>query len=601
MRRALPCLAAIAIFLGGSGGAMATRGMEALATNFRAGVVEDSEGVLHRCSNATDIEEIWRRIEPSKDLIWHPCYDEPLECARLQVPLDYSDPEGRQAAIALIRKPALIPEDSHLYRGPVLFNPGGPGGSGVNFILGAGRSFSTILGPQFDIVGFDPRGIGRSTPRATFFDSDVERVLVAVSAGPLPVVKNGSVSGIETSWALAQLVGSLAEEHDDGYLKHINTENTATDMLTITRAHGKDKIQYWGFSYGTILGATFASLYPDNIERFIIDGVVDAEDYYSAGWFSNLVDTDKTMSLFFNSCADAGPAKCPFHSSDPEDIRRNLTELYDRVRREPIPVKTNSFYKVYGVVNYSILRGAVFQSLYSPYLAFQRLAHALAELAAGDGTALLAMLGTGIYKCSCDPLAHDMDPVIDGRAAIACNDGDEVPRSLIKLEEYWEKLASVSEWADVWGFIHTNCVGWPKNKKPFRGPFVGNTSFPILVIGNTADPVTPLRSAKKMAEGFKDAVVLTLDAGGHCSLSAPSVCAQRYVQQYFQDGTLPEPDTICQPISKNPFVPITRGVGLSEEAPGYVEAEDADFVNAVLEASDKLEPFFPSPLRRFRL
>lgn len=174
-----------------------------------------------------------------------------------------------------------------------------------------------------------------------------------------------------------------------------------------------------------------------------------------AGWLTNLVDTDDSLAFFFDSCADAGPMKCPFHSSNPDDIRHNLTSLFNQVRREPLVVKTNSFY---GVVDYSVLRSVVFRSLYGPYTAFQPLAHALSQLAAGDGTALLAMLTPSIYKCSCNPHEHDMDAVLDGQITLVCNDGDEVPKSLSKLEEYWEKLAAVSEWADVWGAIHTNCV-----------------------------------------------------------------------------------------------------------------------------------------------
>ncbi|KAJ3547553.1 hypothetical protein NMY22_g1609 [Coprinellus aureogranulatus] len=223
MRRIVTGLVALAGLLGV---AVATRGLETLITPAATG----EDGMMRDSSNATENEQLWFKIEPSKDLVWHSCYDPPFQCARLQVPLNYSDPNGRQAAIALIRKPAIIPEGSHLYRGPVLFNPGGPGGSGVDLVRSIGQLFSTILGPQFDIVGFDPRGIARSTPRANFFDTDVERVLTVARSGPVPNVKNGSVSGIETYWALAQLVGSLAEEHDDGYLKHITTENTATDM-----------------------------------------------------------------------------------------------------------------------------------------------------------------------------------------------------------------------------------------------------------------------------------------------------------------------------------------------------------------------------------
>ncbi|TEB34821.1 hypothetical protein FA13DRAFT_1788447 [Coprinellus micaceus] len=543
------------------------------------------------CANSTADGSPWAKIEPSKELAWYPCFTPPFQCARLLVPLDYADPDGQQAAIALVRKPALIPKHSHLYRGPVLFNPGGPGGSGVALILALGNTFSTIIGPQFDIVGFDPRGVGSSTPRASFFDTDVERILFAAGTGPLPSFKKGSVHGVESSWAQARLLGKLAAEHGAGYLEHINTENTATDMLTIAQAHGREKVQYWGFSYGSVLGATFAAMYPDKIERLIIDGVMDSEDYYATGWKTNLVDANDSLNLFFNACAEAGPIRCALHAANPDDIKRNLTKLHESVRREPVTVKTDSFY---GVVNYSLLRGVIFSALYSPYRAFQPVADALAQLAAGDGAPLLSLLGAAPYKCSCNPFEHIRDAVRDGQTTLVCNDGDEVPNSLEELEEYYEGLVKVSEWADIWGSVRGSCVGWPKNKKPFRGPFVGNTSHPILVIGNTADPVTPLRSAKKMAAGFKDSVVLTIDSGGHCSINAASVCAQLHVQRYFQFGTLPDPDTVCEPILKNPFFPRPARENFDQVIPD-LEGADANFVGAVMELTEKFDSFFQPP------
>ncbi|TEB32535.1 hypothetical protein FA13DRAFT_1687269 [Coprinellus micaceus] len=531
--------------------------------------------------------ETWGTINPSKDLIWHSCYQETgiFECARLQVPLDYAEPGGRQAAIALIRKPATTREG---YRGPVLFNPGGPGDSGVNMILSSADDLATILGPQFDIVSFDPRGIARSTPRANHFDMDVERVLFGTLSGPSPWIEDGVVTGIERVWAQSQLLGALAASHDDGYLEHITTENTASDMLRIVQAHGEEKLQYWGFSYGSILGATFAALYPDKVERMVLDGVADAEDYYATAWLNSLTDSEKTLQLFFDHCAEAGPANCPFYSLTPSDIQGNIIALQDKLIAEPIAVRTDTYY---GIVDHSTLHFNLFISLYSPFASFKPLANALAQLAAGNGTALLSLLGEPVpYTCSCDEHAHDWDPLPEAFATVLCNDGAEVSGSLKDLQDYWNELAGVSQFADYWGTIHAGCVGWPKNKKPFHGPFVGDTSHPILLIGNTADPVTPLSSAKKMASGFKNSVVLTIDAGGHTSLGAPSVCAHQHVWQYFQNGSLPGQGTVCDPIIKNSFlVPaspegnvMARGLGNGDE--------DAKLLAAVTRMVRKFKP-----------
>ncbi|KAF8905789.1 TAP-like protein-domain-containing protein [Gymnopilus junonius] len=539
---------------------------------------------------------LYSQLVPSKRLEWKDCYSE-RQCTRLIVPLNYSDPKGPEAVIALIRKPSIFKEGSPLYRGPVLFNPGGPGGSGVDTVLARGDNFSTILGPQFDIVGFDPRGIARSIPRASFFKTDVERALFGqMDAGIL----NGSGSdGVAHAWARSFVLGRLAGETDNGYLVHINTENTARDMLSIAYAHGREKIQYWGFSYGTVLGATFAALFPDKIERMVIDGVVDSENYYATLWSNNLLDTDKAFESFLTGCANAGPEGCKFWAPTPQDIERNLTALYDSLYSKPIPMKTD---KSYGLLDYSMLRSAIFGALYSPYASFSTLAEDLAALAKGDGSRIFDKASSPPYECNCDASKHAFDGLRDATVAIACNDGDDVPGDLQSSKEYYEMLSSVSGWADRWARIRLGCVGWPRFPKDhFQGPFEANTSHPILLVGNTADPVTPLWAAKKMSKGFRDSVVLTQDSAGHCSLSAPSICTQTHIRSYFLLGTLPQPGTVCQPIG-TPFSnydskKLNKGE-LDEESPqqtliASMTEDEKELFAAVSELSRN--PFVPLP------
>ncbi|KAF8171855.1 hypothetical protein BJ912DRAFT_1082081 [Pholiota molesta] len=173
----------------------------------------------------------WDALPPRKKLEWHDCFPN-RQCARLIVPLDHSNRSGREAVIALIRKPSLFPLTSESYNGPILFNPGGPGGSGVDMIQGPGGDLlSTIVGPQFDVVGFDPRGIGRSTPRASFFPTAIEREFW--TAGESFVANTSSSEGVARTWARAHLLGQLAARNDDGGLRYLNTEQTARDMLSI--------------------------------------------------------------------------------------------------------------------------------------------------------------------------------------------------------------------------------------------------------------------------------------------------------------------------------------------------------------------------------
>ncbi|KAL4257974.1 Serine protease/Carboxylesterase S33 [Pleurotus pulmonarius] len=474
---------------------------------------------------------IWDDLETSTELKWTECYTQPLQCARFQVPLNYSDPEGTTASIAVIRFPSPL-AGTEEYKGPILLNPGGPGASGVEMVEGSGEMFSQLLGPNFDIVSFDPRGIGFSTPRGSVFPTEAQRQL---------------------------------------YLER--------DMLRIVEAHGEEKIRYWGFSYGTVLGATFAALFPDRIERLVLDGVVDAENYFATLYSNNLLDTDKALQSFFDSCFEGGPDLCPFYESSPQAIARKLDELTQSIFLRPVPVVTSLSY---GLVDYSRLRNTIFLSLYSPYTDFPRLAQGLADLARGNGTTLYQFLETPAFDCACGTQAP-LQPVLDGRNVIGCTDGKEVSDTFEESESYLRDLLLQSQWAELWATLRISCLGWPKQeKKHFQGPFVGNTSHPILWIGNTADPVTPVASAHKMAKGFPGSIVLTQDSPGHSSMSAPSTCTAGHVREYFLNGTLPAEGVVC---------PVDGPIFSAQKA-STLEARQVEGEDQILQVLERLRQTF---------
>jgi len=513
------------------------------------------EEVITEAAYADDFD--WSKLSPSTKLNWADCYPS-FQCARFIVPLNYSEPAGESAVIALIRKPATDTED---YRGPILFNPGGPGGSGVDLVRGRAEQFLQILGPKFDLVGFDPRGIGRTTPKATLFEDQIESRLWEANAVK---ATSDSFEDFTRLWSRSQVMGKLAEQRNLLGISHLRTENVAQDMLRITEAHGFEKLQYWGFSYGTILGATFASLFPDKVGRVLIDGVADAEDYYAATWANGIRDTDKSVQTFFDQCSASSPSECAFWSSTPGEIETRLDNLYESLRERPVPVTTQSEYG-YDIVDYSVLRSAVFSSLYRPYPMFRTLAEALKDLEAGNGTKILEMVKVAQkIECKCDqgtpkPKGPDMSYV---SAAIYCGDGKETKESPEDLyDRYLEMYEDYGSFADVWIGISAACAGWRIHApERFLGPFTGNTSFPLLVIGNTADPVTPLWSAFNVASGFPSSVVLTQNSGGHCSISSPSVCTSKHIRSYFVDGKLPEKDTVCE-VSEPVFKPSSGSFG----------------------------------------
>ncbi|KAJ7204027.1 TAP-like protein-domain-containing protein [Mycena haematopus] len=483
----------------------------------------------------------WESISPTEELIWTDCYSN-QHCARLKVPLDYAHPDGASAAIAIIRTPAAVPHDSPRYRGPVLINPGGPGGSGVDMVAKGGSLLSTIVGPEFDIVGFDPRGVGRSIPRISFFSSRAERQIWLVDDARIGSM-NSSADALARAWARGMLAGKLAGEQDDGSLRFMNTDHTARDMLKIVQAHGREKLQYWGFSYGSVLGATFAAMFPQHVDRLVIDGVVDSENYFATKWSNNLIDTDKVWMAFVHGCVAAGPSECALFAPSTTELLEKVDQIYASVRARPIPVRTNTSF---GLVDWNLVRSTIFTTLYSPYAMFPRLASALADLSEGNGTAMFKLFEQPTFECSCDPSQYLFESLREATAGIICNDGKRISPEFEDVVAHYHNLSEASSWADVWGPLRMPCLAWPEfPKNHFQGPFVANTSFPLLLVGNTADPVTPLWAAKKMSQGFTGSVVLTQDSPGHCSISGVSLCTFKYIRQYFLEGTLPAPGTVC--------------------------------------------------------
>ncbi|KAJ6542151.1 Alpha/Beta hydrolase protein, partial [Mycena vulgaris] len=493
-----------------------------------------------------------------KKLNWTHCYSG-LQCARLEVPLDYSAPHNGVAGIAIVKYPSTSPTSE--YRGPILFNPGGPGGSGVDVIVESGAVFGTVFGEQFDIVGFDPRGISYSTPTVSFFKSDAERHQWQHPGvdSPYPSL-NTSYDVIPTESARFQLLGTLAKNRDtEKFLQHITTDNVARDMLRITEAFGFEKLQYWGISYGTVLGATFASLFPEKVGRIIIDGVMDGEAWYSGNITNSMEDTDATLQNFFDGCAASGPDRCAFYAPTSAAIADNLTVLSTSLLNEPIPVTTNISY---GVFSYTYLRNVIFAALYTPHTSFALLAQGLAELATGNATLLYTMGEVASFECA---RGSDTNPVQirqnsnEASLPTACGDILAVSDTVAQLRESYETGAKLSSFWDMFGNWRIRCSGWKVHREGrFLVPMgASNTSFPLLVIGNTADPVTPISMARKTSAYFPGSVLLTLDAPGHTSIAAVSACISIHMRQYFEDGILPDAGTVCN--ADEELFPSTSG------------------------------------------
>ncbi|KAG9103495.1 hypothetical protein FRC06_010377 [Ceratobasidium sp. 370] len=342
------------------------------------------------------------------------------------------------------------------------------------------------------------------------------------------------------------------------------------DMERIVEALGEDGLNFWGFSYGTILGSTFAAMRPHLVKRMVLDGVSDAESYHTDiyQWGKDgLTDTHKTLSGFFDSCADAGPDRCAFarhpNTTSPStaaDLRSRLEALYTRLRKRPMPVPYSAVGP--GILTASDAKLVVFMGLYAPKR-WPQLAQAVADAENGDPKAMYenaygAFADLHPQKGNENVFNRYMEKIglAVSTSSIMC--GDSAPagwKSFDDFVEYFHELASIGPIGENWALWTGFCRQWEfRPIERYEGPWstqagLKKTRFPIVYASLDADPVTPLSAAIKMSEAFgnKSAVLLVQEGFGHCTLAHPSVCTAKILKDYFVKGKVPAPGTHCKP------------------------------------------------------
>lgn len=312
-------------------------------------------------------------------------------------------------------------------------------------------------------------------------------------------------------------------------------------------------------SYGTILGQFFSAMYPDKVERVVIDGVFDGYNYRNTSWNSNLVDTDAVWASLPTFCHQAGPTKCPLYEETPEAIEARVEAIMEGVRKQPVavPFAPSGPY----VVTHKALHYKAFRAAYFPVSQYPVLARALVAIEQNNQTALEELaeeFGAGV-KCQCSEPAPWLSEN-EAFYAIACGDGEPMTYTDEAYRAWFEDLEATSKFAaPYWGNMFLRCSAWPiRPKWRYTGPLAAaNTSHPLLLISPTYDTVCPLSDAKRVHERYSSGL-LVQNSYGHCSLAAPSLCTAKYVRAYFEDGTLPEEGTVCE-VDELPFIGTVHG------------------------------------------
>ncbi|WOO81970.1 Putative hydrolase [Vanrija pseudolonga] len=554
---------------------------------------------------------------PDATLGWHKCPDNPANqtfyCAFFDAPLNWNEVEENPdekdwrkwkggdkvvdtARIFLRMYPATSPDRL----GSMLFNPGGPGGSGNAFLYRLAEEFSNITEGRYDLIGFDPRGVNMTSPRMKTHDNAYAQALFKVANQP-PVQEGDPTNPVNTSipeqfdreYARLAKIQQLGETQftlvrnftTEKERKSVSTPFMVRDLAAIVDALGdKDRLlNYWGFSYGTILGAHFAAIKPERVGRLVLDGVSHSGDYTGSleAWGqSSMTDTFKTYEQFFLECVKAGTARCALAERVPAKLDDETDEAYipraafslmiqtgeflNALWKKPLVVKESKYGP--GIVTAEQVSLALGQMLYQP-VRWQGVAIALHEAMNGNATLARDYLPQPWHEALvADPeKARRLDtdnvfgePVAETDSAIfsiLCSDQPAINEDALgDLVHLSGDLLLKSPLAPLWMLIMTPCTKWADRPyERYPGPWTRKEGLrkpknPILWIGNTYDPVTPLASAQRMVEGFgpDSSRLLVHDGRGHCTSAEPSLCTGKALSDFFVRGILPAEGTVCK-------------------------------------------------------
>ena len=457
-----------------------------------------------------------------QELTWSTCYEN-FECAELAVPIDYDHIKTGTFKISTLRYLAQDPENRI---GSLVINPGGPGASGVDYAYNAEYIFDPELTDRFDIVGFDPRGVARSAPITCFNDAETDANYASDSKPD---------NEAEFQLAIAETKKFVQKcLNKNKHLTSFSTANAARDMDILREALGEEKLHYMGKSYGTYLGALYASLFPNNIGRMILDGAVDPT-------ISNFEQT-KTQAVGFDNALQAFIADCIKQSScplprDQKLATAKLLSLWKSAATNPLPVKDKDERRT---VSESLLVLGTASALYDSYEGWPELRQAIKE--AVDGYADTYLELADMYSGR-QPDGTYASNEFDSGAIIDCLDFSE-DRSTRELQRDAEAISTAAPAFGPYIALSGLTCKYFTTPEPVQVAKT-KTNATIMIIGTTGDPATPYEWAKGLTRLLTNSQLLTYVGDGHTAQGRGNGCIDGAVDAFYLTGKLPAPELRC--------------------------------------------------------
>ena len=451
---------------------------------------------------------------------WKPCRGGD-QCTRITVPLDYAHPGEKDISLAVLKVPAA---NKTQRVGSLVVNPGGPGGSGVEYAANTSAYFGSELQQAFDIVGFDPRGVGDSTPVQCLSDGPLDP---CVATDPDP----DSTPEIKSSDALLQQFGDGCVQRSGDLARHISTSEAARDMDILRAVLGDQKLTYFGASYGTFLGATYADLFPQRVGRMVLDGAIDPS---LSTLRLNLVQAhgfEVALRAYVGACVDRGGC---FLGSTVDEGTARIRKFLDDVERNPIN----------GSGGRELTAGNAVLGIWAPLYNesyWSLLDNALRAAFGGDGAQLMSL--SDAYT-SRGPNGYS-DNSLEALYAVNCLDHDDSIPSL-KVPSYIPRFEKASPtFGAIFAFGLSSCSKWPIHTGRVPEPIHANGAPPILVVGTTRDPATPLTWARALAKQLDNGILVKRDGDGHTGYHAGNGCVDHTIESYLVSGQVPPGEVDC--------------------------------------------------------